>query len=70
MSKKLQIAQVCSKINDKNIRNNLSDSPIWDNCKHLDELTEEEKVSGEWYCYKVKFDGTIPVQVINTKLLK
>ena len=67
--KKLQTEQVCSKTHDKKVKHNLGDSPIWDECKHLDELTDEEKVSGEWYCYDIKFEGTTPVQVMNINLI-
>ena len=59
--------QVVSKIFDKDIKDNLNDSPIWKECKHLDELTSDERESGEYTLYNIKFDGLIPIQVLSMK---
>ena len=31
------------------------------------QLTDDEKESGEFTLYEIKFDGAIPVQVLNIK---
>lgn len=59
--------QIVSKIFDKDIKDNLNDSPIWKEAKHLDELTDDEIESGEYTLYTIKFDGLTPIQVINIK---
>ena len=63
--KTLKVENIVSKIHDKNIKKNLQDSSIWKDCKHFNELSEEEKSSKKFFCYKVKFDGLTPIQVMN-----
>lgn len=63
--KTLKTEYIVSKISDRNIKNNLQNSLIWKECKHLDELSEEEKNSKEFFLYKIKFDGITPIQVLN-----
>lgn len=59
--------QVVSKIFDKDIKDNLNNSPIWKECKHLHELTDDERESGEYTLYNIKFEGLTPVQVLSMK---
>jgi len=59
--------QVVSKIFDKHIKDNINNSPIWKECKHLEELNDDEKESGEFTLYEIKFEGITPIQVLNIK---
>lgn len=55
--------KVYSKINDKNIKKDISGSPIWNDCFHKSDLPE--RFSG--FVYSIAFDGTTPVQVKGVK---
>ena len=55
--------KVYSPIHDPKIRQNINDSPIWDECYHEDEIAEVNK---PLYCYSIKFDGLTPIQVTKT----
>jgi len=60
--------KVYSTINDKNIKENLSNSPIWKNCLHSDDLTENvRRNTPNLIEYTIKFDGLKPVQVTKVK---
>lgn len=57
--------KVYSPINDQKIRQNLNNSPIWSECYREEEIKD---VSKPLYCYSIKFDGLVPIQV--TKVTK
>ena len=60
--------KVYSVVDDRdNIRKNLNDSPIWKNCYHTDDLTQEIKNNPKLIEYSIRFDGLKPVQVTNIK---
>ena len=60
---------VVSPVEDKNINKNLNGSPIWKNCFHTDEITDEIRgKSPKWFEYHVKFDGLKPIQC--TKMIQ
>jgi len=64
MAKKVTtIEEVYSDILDNNIRTNLVDSPIWKNCLHKDDMGAKDKK----YKYRIKFEGTLPIQLLNIK---
>lgn len=52
--------KVYSPIEDRNIKTNLINSPIWKECHKEEELSEVNKPV---WCYWIKFDGRTPVQV-------
>jgi len=56
---------IYSPIRDDKIHVNLADSPIWDEA-----YTEEELFKGDftWYKYTIKFEGLVPIQVLNMEL--
>ena len=56
-----------SKIEDKNIKKELNDSPIWKAAIHEDELADAKEKGKPLYEYKIKFDGLKPVQVSSVK---
>ena len=59
---------IYSKIEDKDIQKDVVNSQIWKNCEHP--LDVENKNLKGWFEYKIKFDGTTPVQCIKIKKLK
>lgn len=59
---------VYSPIEDKQIRVNLNDSPIWKKAYHESDLSVIEKKHPVLWQYTIKFDGTKPIQV--TKVIK
>jgi hypothetical protein len=62
--------KVYSPIEDKEIRTNLKNSPIWTGLRyHADELAIAKKKHEVLYEYSIKFDGLIPVQVTNVQKL-
>lgn len=62
------VVNVYSPIDDKSIEKNLTNSPIWANCYHEDELELAKTKHKNLICYRIKFDGVSPVQV--TKVIK
>lgn len=60
--------KVYSPINDKDIKKNLNDSPIWKNCFHSDDLTTEVlSKNPNMAVYSIKFDGLVPIQVLKVE---
>ena len=60
----MEVIEIFSPIDDKQIYKNLIDSPIWSKCFTKDELTEtERKKHTKMFKYSVKFNGLRPVQV-------
>lgn len=57
--------KVYSPIEDKNIKNNLQNSPIWKDCYKED----EEKPNKKMWVYSIKFNGLKPIQVTKVKKL-
>ena len=60
-----KVEKVYSPIFDKDIRKNISSSPIWGEAHHEDELGGVKKPLTE---YTIKFKGLVPMQV--TKMQK
>jgi hypothetical protein len=58
---------VYSPVQDKNIQQNLSGSPIWGEAYHESDLTDTQKKFASMYQYTMKFDGLKPVMVTKVK---
>lgn len=58
---------VYSRIEDKKIKSELNNSPIWKDAIHPDDLDSVERNNKPIYEYKLKFDGLTPVQVTSVK---
>ncbi len=58
---------VYSPIEDKQIRTNLNDSPIWKKAYHESDLSEIEKRYPTLWQYTIKFEGTKPIQFTKMK---
>ena len=61
---------VYSPVEDKGIKNNLNDSPIWKSAIHEDDIAKEHKKGKLMFEYTMKFDGLKPVQVTKVKNIK
>lgn len=60
--------KIYSPIEDKEIRTNLKNSPIWTGLRyHSDELIEAKKKHPTLFEYSIKFDGITPIQVTNVQ---
>ena len=64
---KYETVKVYSPVEDKGIKKNLVDSPMWEKAIHADDLAEELTPGKVLYEYTIKFDGPKPVQVNNVK---
>lgn len=59
---------VMSPVKDENFKSNLNDSPVWKNCYHVEEITDEiRRKYPKWVEYHVKFSGLTPIQCIKMK---
>ena len=58
----MEIVKVFSPVEDKEIKKNLKDSPIWRNAYHADELVAGLTKHSTMFEYVMKFDGTKPIQ--------
>lgn len=56
---------VFSPIKDKNIKKDIINSPIWEECYKSEELSDEMR--SKMTAYTIKFDDLKPVQVTNIK---
>lgn len=65
----METVKVYSKIEDKNIKKNLNDSPIWKEAIHEDELADVQEKGTPLFEYSIKFDGLKPVQANSIKKL-
>lgn len=65
----METVKVFSPVDDKGIRTNLNDSPIWKQAYHEEDLKEAQKKHTEMYEYSIKFDGLVPIQVAGVKKL-
>lgn len=52
---------VLSKVDVK--KNDVENNELWKNAWHDDEVSYEEKLSGKWFRYQIKFDGLKPVMI-------
>ncbi len=64
----MQTVKVYSPIEDKEIRKNLNNSPIWKLAYHNDEYKSFVSNHPNMFEYTIKFDGLKPMQV--TKVMK
>jgi len=55
--------KVYSTIEDKNIKKNLNDSPVWKKAIHSDDLNDVEEKHNIIWEYDIKFDGLKPIMV-------
>jgi len=60
---------VYSPVEDKKIRTDFQNSPIWKKAYTQDEYMENPKRYPYWFQYSFKFEGLKPVQVTNVKKL-
>lgn len=66
----METVKVLSPVDDKKIRENIDNSPIWKGKRyHESELSIAEKENSVLYEYSFKFDGLKPVQVTGVKKL-
>lgn len=63
----METIKVYSPVNDKDIRKNLADSPIWKDAYHEEDFSEAKAKHGDLYEYSIKFENTKPIQVTNVK---
>jgi hypothetical protein len=64
----MEIVKVYSPVDDKDIRKNLHNSPIWTGLRyHESELAEAKKKHAVLYEYSIKFDGLKEIQVTDIK---
>ena len=56
------VETVFSPIHDKNIKNDVVNSPIWTNSLHYEDVTDTDLKKGG-YVYTIYFDGALPVNV-------
>jgi len=63
----MKTVKLYSPVDDKNIKNNLNDSPIWKQAYGELEISRAKLKHSELYEYTLKFDGIKPVQVTNIK---
>ena len=55
----------------ENAGKDVVNAPFWKEAYHKDEVSKEMLKNGKvWYEYHIKFDGTIPVQLTKTNILK
>lgn len=66
----MEIVKVYSPVEDKNIRKNLNESPIWKNSIHADDIAKEQESHNTIWEYEIKFDGLKPIQVTDIKRYK
>jgi len=66
----MESVKVYSPVNDKAIRENLNDSPIWKQAYHVEDLPKVRAKHAEMYEYTIKFEGLKPVQVAGVKKLE
>ena len=59
---------VMSPVKDENFKTHLEDSPVWKNCYHADEVTDEIRNKyPKWFEYHVKFEGLKPFHLTKVK---
>lgn len=64
----METVKVYSPIEDKKIRETMSDSPIWKGLRyHIDELAIAKEKHPTLYEYTFKFEGLKPVQITGVK---
>jgi hypothetical protein len=66
----METIKVYSTIEDKNIKKNLNDSPIWKKAIHADEIQELQHKYDSIFEYQIKFDGLKPVMVTKVSRFK
>lgn len=59
----MEVIKVYSPVEDKDIRTNLKDSPIWAQSYNESELFDAKKKHAQLFEYLIRFDGLKPVQV-------
>lgn len=71
---KLITENVYSSIDDDFIKQNLKKSPIFKNCHKEEEFKANKKgilkTHTKMFCYTIKFDGTVPVQLTKVEKIK
>lgn len=66
----MEVVKVYSPVEDKKIRENLNNSPIWSGLRyHIDELEVAKSAHSTLYEYTFKFEGLKPVQLTGVKKL-
>ena len=59
---------VLSPVKDDSFKSNLNDSPVWKNCYHVNEVTNEIRDKyPKWYEYHIKFEGLKPLHLTKVK---
>lgn len=66
----METVNVYSPIEDKKIRENLNDSPIWTKSLHEDDLEALGNKYPTLFEYQIKFDGLKPVMVTKVSRFK
>lgn len=65
----METVKVYSPVEDKKIKSNINESPIWKQAIHEDDVREEMDKGKPLFEYTMKFDGLKPVQVTKVKKL-
>lgn len=66
----MEVVKVYSPVEDKKIRENINNSPIWKGLRyHIDELEAAKSAHTILYEYTFKFEGLKPVQLTGVKKL-
>ena len=65
----MENVNVYSPVEDKSIKTNLNDSPIWKKAYTEEEYNENPKRYPYWWKYSMKFDGKTPKQVTKVQKL-
>jgi len=63
----METVTVYSPIEDKKIKTELNNSPIWKEAIHEDDFATIQRNKKPMYEYKIKFDGLKPTQVTSVK---
>ena len=66
----MEAIKVYSPVEDKEIRKNLNDSPIWKQAYHEEELPGVDNKHTKMFEYTIKFDGLKPIMVNGVKKIK
>lgn len=64
----METVTVYSPVEDKKIKSNLNDSPIWKKASTEEEYMENPRLFSTWFKYVFKFEGLKPIQL--TKVTK
>ena len=65
----METVNVYSPVQDKSVKTNIDNSPIWEKASTEEEFMENPKRYPIWWKYAFKFEGLKPVFVTNVQKL-